>query len=167
MPMTGFLGRFNAADAFEASAELLPCCASRRWASALVAGRPYADLDALRVRSAAVFDDLTWADLQEAMAAHPRIGERAQTDGKEAAWSRQEQAGAAGDELKERLRAGNAEYERRFGHVFLICATGLTGDDVLAALRDRMNNDVDDEHEVVRGELRKIADLRLAKAARG
>ena len=165
--MTGFLARFNAADAVEASVVLLACCASRRWAGAVVAGRPYADLDALRVGSAAAFADLTWPDLVEAMAAHPRIGEQA--EGPEAGWSRQEQAAAATDDdgVRERLRAGNAEYERRFGHVFLLCATGLSAADVLDALRARMGNDIDTEREVVREELRKIADLRLVKAARG
>jgi 2-oxo-4-hydroxy-4-carboxy-5-ureidoimidazoline decarboxylase len=169
VPMSGFLARFNAADGVEASAALLACCASQKWASALVAGRPYTDEDALRARSAEVFDGLAWPDLTEAMAAHPRIGERAEGAGTEAGWSRQEQSAAAtGDEsLRERLRAGNAEYERRFGHVFLICATGLSTERVLDALRERMDNDIDDEREVVRGELRKIADLRLAKAATG
>jgi 2-oxo-4-hydroxy-4-carboxy-5-ureidoimidazoline decarboxylase len=103
------------------------------------------------------------------MSAHPRIGERAAGSGTEAGWSRQEQSAAAtgDDALRERLRAGNAEYERRFGHVFLICATGLSAEQVVGALRERMGNDIDDEREVVRGELRKIADLRLAKAATG
>ncbi|MFC5288777.1 2-oxo-4-hydroxy-4-carboxy-5-ureidoimidazoline decarboxylase [Actinokineospora guangxiensis] len=167
--MSGFMARFNAADGVEASAALLACCASQKWASALVAGRPYTDDDALRARSAAVFDSLAWPDLVEAMSAHPRIGERAEGTGTEAGWSRQEQSAAAtGDEaLRERLRAGNAEYERRFGHVFLICATGLSTEQVLDALRARMGNDIDDEREVVREELGKIADLRLAKAATG
>lgn len=169
VPMPGFLARFNTADGVEASAALLACCASQRWVSAVSAGRPYADLSELRARSAEVFDDLAWSDLVEAMAAHPRIGERAEGDGPEAGWSRQEQSAAAtgDDALRKRLRAGNAEYERRFGHVFLICATGLSAEAVLDALCLRMANDIDAEQEVVRGELRKIADLRLAKAARG
>ncbi|UVS78092.1 2-oxo-4-hydroxy-4-carboxy-5-ureidoimidazoline decarboxylase [Actinokineospora sp. UTMC 2448] len=159
--------RVNAGDAVEARAELLACCASRRWAARVVAGRPYADLDALRAMSARVFEELAWADLLEAVSAHPRIGER--PAGPEAGWSRQEQAAAAGadDDVLARLRAGNAEYERRFGHVFLICATGLSAAEVLAALRERMGNDADVEQEVVRAELRKIADLRLVKAAGG
>lgn len=169
VPMSEFLTRFNAADGVEASAALLACCSSQRWAAALSRGRPYADLDDLRKRSAEVFDELSWADLVDAMAAHPRIGERARGNGREAGWSGQEQAAAAtsDDALRERLRAGNAEYERRFGHVFLICATGLSTQQVLDALRERMGNDIDHEQEVVRDELRKIADLRLAKAAQG
>lgn len=164
-----FLARFNAAGSVEASAALLACCASRKWASAVAAKRPYPDLDALRSTSAAVIEDLSWPDVVEALGAHPRIGDRADGDGREAGWSRQEQAAAAppSDDVRERLRAGNAEYERRFGHVFLICATGLTADEVLTALRARMKNDVDVEQDVVRAELSKIADLRLVKAAQG
>ncbi|MGX7826674.1 2-oxo-4-hydroxy-4-carboxy-5-ureidoimidazoline decarboxylase [Actinokineospora sp. 24-640] len=164
-----FLARFNAAGAVEASAALLACCASTKWARAVAAKRPYADLDALRAASAAVIEDLSWPDVVEALGAHPRIGDRADGDAREAGWSRQEQAAAvpASDEVRERLRAGNAEYERRFGHVFLICATGLTADEVLTALRARMKNDVDVERDAVRDELRKVADLRLVKAAQG
>ncbi|MGW5053802.1 2-oxo-4-hydroxy-4-carboxy-5-ureidoimidazoline decarboxylase [Actinokineospora sp. NPDC004072] len=167
--MSGFIARLNAADSVDAAAELMACCASRRWVAAVVAGRPYPDLAALRAESAAVIAELAWPDLLEAVAAHPRIGERAAGPGVEAGWSRQEQAAAAdadGD-LRARLLAGNAEYERRFGHVFLISATGLSAADVLAALRARMGNDADAEREVVRAQLREIADLRLRKAAGG
>jgi 2-oxo-4-hydroxy-4-carboxy-5-ureidoimidazoline decarboxylase len=61
------------------------------------------------------------------------------------------------------LEAGNREYEERFGHVFLICATGLSAGEVLAALRSRLGNDPDTEAKIVREELRKITTLRLRK----
>jgi 2-oxo-4-hydroxy-4-carboxy-5-ureidoimidazoline decarboxylase len=109
---------------------------------------------------------LSWDDILQALAAHPRIGERAAGAGREAAWSRAEQAGAgaATIETQEDLVVGNVAYEERFGYVFLICATGLSAEAMLFALRERLGNDPDSEREVVRVELNKIVDLRLGKA---
>lgn len=149
-----------------ATAALRPCCASTRWVSQLVAGRPYRTLDGLIKASDAAVAALSWPDIEEALAAHPRIGDRPGGAGQEAAWSRQEQAtaSAAGPGAQAALRSANVAYEERFGHVFLICATGLHTSDMLIALHERMSNDPATEQEAVRGELGKIAALRLAKA---
>lgn len=151
------LARFNALDAAEARAALRACCAAERWAGGVAKGRPYADRAALRSRAEVEMAGLAWDDIAEALAAHPRIGERT------AGWSRQEQAGAAsaGDDVRAELAAGNHAYEDRFGHVFLICASGLTATQMLAALRARLRHDPATEREVVRTELGKIAALRL------
>lgn len=163
MPEETPLERFNVAEPAQAEQALLACCASRRWADELLARRPYHDLAGMRRVSHTVLESLTWNDVAEALAAHPRIGERATGTGREAAWSRDEQAGA-GTATQEDLVAGNVAYEERFGHVFLICATGLSGEAMLTALRERLGNDPDTEQGVVRGELAKIVDLRLGKA---
>jgi 2-oxo-4-hydroxy-4-carboxy-5-ureidoimidazoline decarboxylase len=105
---------------------------------------------------------LEWPDVLEALAAHPRIGERATGADREAAFSRQEQSSAAG-ELAEDLHAANVAYEERFGWVFLICATGRTAAEILGALAARLGNDEPTEQATVRAELAAIVDLRLAK----
>lgn len=159
------LERLNAADRATATGELLACNASRRWAEELAAGRPYASVEAVQTASAAIVTALDWADVTEALAAHPRIGERATGIGRDAAWSRGEQSGAAdlpADTAAE-LVAGNRAYEERFGHVFLICATGRSAEEMLANLRGRLDHDPGTEQDVVRGELAAITDLRLAK----
>jgi len=160
------LARLNHAEPGPAERELLACCAARRWADELLARRPYRDLAELREVSSAVLARLSWTDVEQAMAAHPRIGERAAGDGREAGWSRAEQAGVAGsgEDTREDLVAGNLVYEERFGHVFLICATGLSAETILSRLRERLGNDRDTEREVVRAELARIVDLRLEKA---
>src|SRR6266536_2436972 len=89
---------FDAMPVTDAAAELLPCCASRRWINELVNRRPYRSLDALIAASDAVLAGLAWADVEEALAAHPRIGERGIGERtlerrREDAWSRQEQSG--------------------------------------------------------------------------
>ena len=65
------------------------------------------------------------------------------------------------------LAAGNLAYEQRFGYIYLICATGLSGEQMLAALRERLTHDDEQERLVVMDELRKIAALRLSKAVSG
>src|SRR5687767_15068888 len=109
--------RFNELPADQAEKELLTCCASPAFAQAVAGGRPYPDRDALIAAADAALRALTWADVSDALAAHPRIGERPAGADRESAWSRREQSGIdAGDELV----AANKEYEERFGHVFLI-----------------------------------------------
>jgi len=160
------LDALNVAEPAAAERELLACCGSRRWADELLARRPYHDLAGLRQVSHTVLGELGRADVDEALAAHPRIGERAAGAGREAGWSRAEQSGTsvASAETMADLAAGNVAYEERFGHVFLICATGLSAEEMLHALRERLGNDPDTERDVVRAELTKIVDLRLEKA---
>jgi 2-oxo-4-hydroxy-4-carboxy-5-ureidoimidazoline decarboxylase len=166
VPGLASVTELDCAAVADATAALRPCCAAVRWVSQLVAGRPYRTPDTLVAASDAAIAALTWPDIEEALAAHPRIGDRPAGAGPEAAWSRQEQSGtsAAGPGAQAALRSANAAYEERFGHVFLICATGLRSSDMLIALHERMGNDLATEHETVRKELGKIAALRLAKA---
>lgn len=159
------LEELNALPPQAAEEELLTCCASRRWAAAVVDGMPFGGLAAIRDAAARALNDLEWADIQDALSAHPRIGERAAGQGREASWSRGEQSGmdAAQAQVKAALAEGNRRYEERFDHVFLICATGLEAGQMLAALERRLNNDPGEERETVREELGKILRLRLAK----
>jgi allantoicase len=152
----------------QAGQVLASCCRSRAWIGRMAAGRPYADTDALLGESDRAVRALGRDDLAEALAGHPRIGERAAGPSTEAAWSRQEQAGAgdAGAEVRAALQAGNRTYEERFGHVFLISASGRPAEEMLAALRDRLGNDPDTEWGVVAEELLKINRLRLERLLR-
>ncbi|WP_109530868.1 2-oxo-4-hydroxy-4-carboxy-5-ureidoimidazoline decarboxylase [Nocardia aurea] len=156
------LDRFNAAAEADAEEELLACCASRAFARAVASGRPYQDGDRLAGAAAAAVRGLAWPDVLEALAAHPRIGARPDGGGREAAWSRQEQSGVE-DGLRKALADGNRAYEDRFGHVYLICATGLTGTQMLTRLRERLDHDDEAERGVVRDELAEITRLRIAK----
>jgi 2-oxo-4-hydroxy-4-carboxy-5-ureidoimidazoline decarboxylase len=168
MPQSGRIpvAEFDMAPSSDAAAELVPCCASRRWVTQLVKGRPYLTLDRLVSASDATLGRLEWPDIAEALAAHPRIGERATGPAREAGWSRQEQSSTVptAQETRRLLVDGNVAYEQRFGHVFLICATGLTADQMLSSLQSRLHNDPVAEQTAVRAELAKIVRLRLAKA---
>jgi allantoicase len=153
----------NALPPAEAAEALRSCCASSAWAEQLIVRRPFADFAELTDTADAVWAGLGPDDWLEAFAAHPRIGERSAST-----WSGQEQAGtAAADQATlDALVEGNEDYEERFGHVFLICATGKSAAQMLAALRGRLGNDPDTELRVAADEHRKITRIRLDKLVR-
>jgi 2-oxo-4-hydroxy-4-carboxy-5-ureidoimidazoline decarboxylase len=155
----------NALPADDAERELRSCCAATAWVRRMVAARPFAAAAALTRAADAAFAELVWPDIEEALQAHPRVGDRPRGLDRESSWSRGEQAGVldAAREVAHDLHEGNIAYEKRFGHVFLICATGLSAEQMLAALRDRLGNDEAAERDIVRAELLKIVHLRLAK----
>jgi 2-oxo-4-hydroxy-4-carboxy-5-ureidoimidazoline decarboxylase len=143
------------------------CCSSDRWIGAVIARRPFAGAAALLAASDAAVAGLSEADLRDALAGHPRIGDRrvvAEREGP-AGWSGQEQAGVrdADAGLRQALDEGNAEYERRFGHIYLACATDRSASELLAFLRERLGNDQETEWGVVASELAKINQIRLRK----
>ena len=158
------LQEFNSAPADRLRPMLAACCDVPRWVDGLLAKRPYGDLAALTAVADQSLRELDDDEVDRALQAHPRIGDRPQGAGTEAAWSRREQSGVGEDpEVREALAEGNREYEQRFGRVFLICATGLSAEQMLTSLRRRLTHDDATEVAVVREELRKIALLRLAK----
>lgn len=147
---------------------LVSCCAAESWAERVLAGRPYAERAGLWAVSDAATAELDDVGLGQALAGHPRIGERvvAHASGDRAgAWSRQEQAGVATAEadVLTSLAAANADYELRFGHVYLVCASGRGAAELLAVCRARLDKDPETERGVVLHELAKINRLRLDK----
>ena len=163
--MTGLsLAELNAApDEAPLRDSLRACCTADSWVARMVADRPYADEAALYAASDEATAALDDAGLEQALAGHPRIGERTASHGR--AWSQQEQSGVSGADAKVRaeLAAANAAYETRFGHVYLVAATGKDADELLAIARSRLDNDPATERGVVLSELAKINRLRLAK----
>ena len=158
------LARINHEESGALTTALLACCDVPAWAEAVIAGRPYASLADLMAEADAAARRMSPAEVERALAAHPRIGERAKGSGTESSWSCQEQSAVSPDErTQQELIEGNRAYEERFGRVFLICATGLRAEQILAALRERLGNDDATEEAVVAEELRKIALLRLRK----
>lgn len=159
------LAALNDLDRDAARERLRTCCAARRWVDRVVDGRPYADVEGLQSASDDVFGNLETADLEEAMQAHPRIGERVRGADTESAWSRREQAAVADADrsVEAALDEGNVQYESRFGHVFLIFASGRSAEQMLAALGERLDNDRGTEWTVIAEELRKITRLRLQR----
>jgi OHCU decarboxylase len=158
----------NELPAARAAELLTACCGAPRWVSTMVARRPYASLD--EVLAAA--DDVWWSldqhDWREAFARHPRIGEpeSASPHGeRERSWAAGEQAtvATAQDAVRDALVEANIKYERRFGYIYIVCATGKTADEMLALARGRLHNSAKVELRVAAEEQRKITRLRLEK----
>ena len=160
MPLT--IREFDQAPAQDVRPVLTACLDVPRWVETLLARRPFGDLATLLAASEAL-TPLRPEEVRQAMAAHPRIGEKAGGTTTEAGWSRSEQSGVDGSAARE-FAAANAEYEALFGHVFLVCASGRSGAELLENLRSRLSNDPEKELEVAGQELAKIAALRLEKA---
>jgi OHCU decarboxylase len=162
------LARLNALAAAEAEGELLKCCGSHAWARQVAARRPFADESELMLAADEVWWSLGTDDWHEAFASHPKIGERkaVRTQGEQArAWSEQEQAGARDAEQAtlDELAEANRTYEEKFGHIFIVCATGKTAAAMLALLHARLPNDPGVELHNAAAEQRKITRLRLEK----
>lgn len=160
------LNHFNHLEHEAAMALLQPCVALPNWTSALVAARPFASLAALHQTAQTLAESWGRAELEQALSAHPRIGEKPAGQQAHAALSRQEQSAVNGQDahLVEALRLGNTEYEARFGRVFLIRAKGRSGEEILQALEQRLTLSDAEEMTVALEQLREITLLRLAGA---
>ena len=191
--MSGTLARWNLLPIREAAKEILPCCGSTAWADGMAARRPLRDEATLLAASDETWRNLAEGDWVEAFRSHPRIGEsgigesrigesgigesrtrEAKTGESQASqpvpaqsssWSRQEQqyVTAADGEIKAELAQANKEYERRFNRIFIVCATGKSGPDILDILRRRLGNDDATELHEAAEEQRLITHIRLKK----
>ncbi len=162
------LDQLNRLPLPEARAAFERCCGAAAWVEPMCFARPYADRAALWAAAARVADTLTDDDWRQAFAHHPRIGDAAalrERFAATAAWAGDEQRGAnaATEATIQALASGNQEYERKFGYIFIVCATGKSADDMLGLLRERMANDPATEIGLAATEQRKITRLRLEK----
>jgi len=139
--------------------ELEQCCGSARWATDVARQRPYASVNDLQNNAERVWWSLKSEDWIEAFGQHPRIGERAE------GWAKGEQSGMekADDKIRKKLATLNKKYEKKFGHVFLICATGRGPESMLRSLEQRLKNDEDAELKIAAQEQAKITRLRIDK----
>lgn len=160
--------RLNALTNEDAETELLKCCGSTRWAQRMAEQRPFESLDELAETADRLWWNLDRQDWLEAFRSHPKIGERkAAKTVNEAAqrWSEEEQSGTrdAAHATLDALAAANRAYEEKFGHIFIVCATGKSTEQMLALLEERLQHDSDTELRVAVEEQRRITHLRLRK----
>ena len=154
------LEQLNRLRETDAAAELLSCCGSTAWARRMAAARPFESAEEAADAADRIWRSLSGEDWLEAFAAHPRIGEKGT-----GSFSAKEQAGVRGasPETLANLADANRDYEERFGHIFIVCASGRNAAEMLALLEARLGNDPGRELEIAAEEQRKITRLRLAK----
>jgi len=158
----------NTLSTSDAAALFRQCCNAGQWVEEMVAGRPYGDAQTLTAAAERVFRSLSGEDWKEAFAGHPKIGELKDLRMKfpeTARMSEAEQSGLSrsSEQLLADLATANERYERKFGYIFIVCATGKGADEMLALLIDRLNNQPDAEIRVAAHEQEKITQLRLKK----
>jgi 2-oxo-4-hydroxy-4-carboxy-5-ureidoimidazoline decarboxylase len=164
--MNKVLVRWNSLDPTAAARDVLPCCGSQTWATALASKRPITDEASLIESSSSIWLALPEDAWQEAFNSHPRIGQKhAQTPATEESlrWSAQEQGSALSenDAAKVALEEANRRYEQKFGRIFIVCATGKTAAEMLSILEARMKNDPATELREAAEQQRQITQLRL------
>ena len=170
--MSHDLAWLNLLTADEAEKELLQCCGSKRWVRQMTEARPFPTIDAAVKTADQIWQSLAEDDWLEAFRSHPKIGEKKAADKvseQAQQWSGQEQAGvaAASRETANALAALNRAYEFKFGFIFIICATGKTSEQMLAALSERLQHDATEELPIAAAEQSKITELRLKKLLNG
>ena len=150
-----------------AASAILPCCGSQAWAEALAGRRPVADEASLLALSDEVWRGLPREAWQQAFDSQPRLGERhaKAATATSLSWSSQEQSQLtqAKAEPAEALREANLRYEQRFGRIFILCASGRTAPEILAALEARLANEDEAEWLEAGEQQRQITQLRLKR----
>ena len=142
-------------------------CGASRWVQAMVDERPYQDLEALKQAAQRLWETMERSDILEAFDHHPRIGADIQALRKKfastASLSESEQASVAeaSEETLLALRDGNKKYEARYGHIFIVCATGKSAQEMLELLEARMDNAPEEELRIAAAEQAKITQIRL------
>ena len=168
MSENGILARWNQLPAATAAEEILPCCGSRTWARQMAAQRPFEDVATLLATSDRIWLALSTADWLEAFQSHPRIGETRsdlESPARSQQWSAQEQIRAteSPEAVKHAMAEGNREYERKFGRIFIICATGKSAPAILENLQRRLGNDNATELHEAAEQQRQIVQIRVKK----
>jgi allantoicase len=165
--ITGIEG-LNQMARTEAAKALLDCCGSNKWVEQVLARRPFSDAAGLYDAADDAWPTLSRRDWLAAFRAHPAIGgtkAAAKQTAKARSWSAGEQSVAqkASPDRLAVLSAANETYQATFGHVFLICATGKTSEEILKAIQERLANDPEVELRIAADEQKKITRLRLKK----
>lgn len=165
--MNEMLAAWNDADGMAALEAMRACCGARRWAQGMVKLRPIGSVVELSEAADRLWATMEEADWLEAFAGHPRIGERkaAQVSAQSTAWSRQEQASVAvaQEQILAELAEGNAEYEKRFGFTYIVCATGKSAQEMLEILQRRLGSNRETELREAAEQQRQILQIRLGK----
>ena len=165
--MNLILDTFNGADNDTALASLMSCCASHRWALSVATLRPFKDEETLFTIADFIWNKMQEPDWMEAFRAHPRIGERkpAQASAQSKEWSSQEQAAihSSHAEILAELASENLRYEKQFGFMYIVCATGKSAEEMLAILQTRLANDRHTELREAAEQQRQITQIRLRK----
>lgn len=161
------VSEFNHGASKEINDLLIHCVHIPRWANEIISQRPFLSLESLQQYAKKQAQTWSWNEILAALNTHPRIGEKNAKQNlspTEAQFSKQEQSLITkNQDVLNQIDKGNSAYEKRFGYIFLIKASGLNSDDILTALNYRLTNDLETEQRIVHQQLLEIALLRLTQ----
>jgi 2-oxo-4-hydroxy-4-carboxy-5-ureidoimidazoline decarboxylase len=162
------LHEFNILPKQQLIKELTKCCGSSAWVNKMLPFIPADDMVELLEDAEEQWYKCSETDWKEAFAHHPKIGDVESLTKKFAStaqWASGEQSGikAASQQTIEALAEGNLEYEKKFGYIFIVCATGKSAEEMLEILQSRLLNNPEDEIQVAADEQNKITKLRIEK----
>lgn len=159
----------DALDEAAARDALTRCCGASRWVNGTLLKRPFGDGAGLLEAARVTWAKMERADVLEAFDHHPRIGadvaKLREKFARTSDWSSGEQASVseASEAVLTALRDGNVAYEARYGHIFIVCASGKSAAEMLALLQARMDHAPEEELAIAAAEQMKITELRLEK----
>jgi 2-oxo-4-hydroxy-4-carboxy-5-ureidoimidazoline decarboxylase len=160
------LSEFNKLPKNEAKENLFRCCGCTHWVDELMNYFPFESILELKNKSDGIWSQCDEGDLMEAFSHHPKIGEKPEEKHESTAgWASNEQSGvnSANDNIRRELAEINYKYEKKFGYIYIVCATGKSAPELLEILLSRLDNDPQDELKVAASEQNKITHLRIDK----
>lgn len=148
--------------------ELEKCCGSKTWIKKMMSAFPVSNKTMLLKTAKENWKECTEKDWLDAFSHHPKIGDINSLNNKFAStakWAIGEQAGiqSATDTIIEEFAKQNADYEHKFGFIFIVCATGKSASEMLEILKTRMKNKREKELKIAAAEQAKITIIRLKK----
>ena len=162
------IDKVNSLSEKDLRVQLKSCCSSTKWAESLLQERPFASREDFLEKGESIWKALDHSDVMEAFDGHPKIGDTKQDEPQFKAgksFSQKEQQGVAGasEELLETMRELNAQYEQRFGYIYIVFASGKSLTQMVSIIKERLENGADDELEVAKNEQFKITKNRMEK----
>jgi 2-oxo-4-hydroxy-4-carboxy-5-ureidoimidazoline decarboxylase len=160
------LEQFNSLNPKEARDNLLRCCGCTRWANELITKMPFGSLEELKNVSENIWNSCDEGDWLEAFSHHPKIGhtpDKKHESTAEWASAEQSEVQSAAEKVKKELADGNSHYEKKFGYIYIVCATGKSAEEMLGILKQRLTNDPQKEIRIAAAEQNKITNIRIDK----
>ena len=162
------LENLNQLPTTDANHTFMQCCTSSTWVTKMVNARPFSSEAALTQAADDAWLGLTEQDYFEAFEGHPKIGDVSSLRAKYAntkalAGTEQSLVKEANNDVLEMLSQGNSDYEKKFGFIFIVCATGKSAKEISDLLQARLPNNKTQELVNAAEEQRKIFQLRIDK----
>lgn len=159
----------NSKQPIDLNKELLTkCCGSEKWINSMIREMPFNTKEEIFNNAEKVWYSLNKEDWLEAFSQHPKIGDiNSLTEKfystKELAGNEQAGVNNASIETLTELAKLNDEYEKKFGYIFIVCASGKSADEMLHIIKERIKNNSETEIKIAMEEQNKITKLRLEK----